>query len=106
MEEKLKELSYQMMLNEMGKLQIENAYSYSILKNNSASIYSNKSTVERSLLLADEKGFELSLAFNELLRQNGQKHNDFDKGPDAVNIWCENFLYKYGLSYPISWYIE
>ena len=94
MEEKLKELSFQMMLNEMQKLQIENSNSYSVINNNTASIYSDKENKEKGLLEADKKGFELSLAFNELLLQNGKSHNKFSNGPDAVDIWTTNFLYK------------
>ena len=106
MKEELKELSFQMMLNEMQKLQIENSNSYSIMNRNTASVYSDEENKERGLLEADKKGFELSLAFNELLLKNGKNHNKFSDGPDAVDIWATNFLYKYGLEYPISWYIE
>lgn len=102
----LKELSFQMMLNETTKMGIENSRSFSIETGNGASIYSTKEGAHRGLVQADKKGYELSLVFNELLLQNGKKHNAFDNGPDAANIAAENLLYKYGLRYPISWYID
>lgn len=104
--EQLKELSFQMMLNEMRKMQIENSRSFAKETGNTASIYSSDEGCHRGLMEADRKGYELSLKFNELLLQNSKKHNNFDSGPDAANISAENLLHKYGLNYPISWYVE
>lgn len=105
LKEELKELSFQMMLNEMNKLNIENSRSFSKMTGNTASIYSSEDGYYRGIINADKRGYELSLQFNELLLQNGQKFNPFNDGPDAVNISAENLLYKYDLSYPISWYV-
>ena len=109
LQEQLKELSFQMMLNEMSKLQIENGRYFDKRNSKNYSFYSDTSSKEEAenrLLIADKKGFALSLAFNELLLKNGYKHNNYENGPDAVNIWSENMLNKYGLNYPLSWYIE
>ncbi len=109
LKEQLKELSFRMMLNEMSKLQIENSRSFDKQNGKQYSYYSDKDSqtrTENSLLLADKKGFALSLSFNELLLKNGYGHNNYENGPDAVDIWSENLLYKYDLKYPISWYVE
>lgn len=109
LKEQLKELSFQMMLNETQKMLIENNWSYAFIPGNSPSSEATKSTVkscQHQLLQADKKGYELSLQFNELLLQNGKTYNSFIDGPDAANIAAENLLYKYGLHYPISWYIK
>ena len=109
LKEQLKELSFRMMLNEMSKLQIENSRSFDKQNGKQYSYYSDKDSqtkTENSLLLADKKGFALSLSFNELLLKNGYGHNSYENGPDAVDIWSENFLYKYDLKYPISWYVD
>lgn len=106
MKEELKELSFQMMLNETEKMLIENERNFSIMTGNQASLHSSAENYHRGLIRADKKGYELSLAFNELLLQNRKRHNAFKDGPDAVNIAAENLLYKYGLKYPISWYVE
>ena len=105
LKEQLKELSFQMMLNETRKTQIENSRAFSQMTGNTASIYSSTEGYHYGLMQADRKGYELSLAFNELLLQNGLNHNAFNDGPDATNIAAENLLYKYGLRYPISWYV-
>ena len=103
--EQLKELSFQMMLNEMAKMQIENSHHFDRANGITTHNYSTQQGYHYGIMQADKKGYELSLAFNELLFQNGQKYNVFNNGPDAVNISAENLLYKYGLSYPISWYV-
>ena len=105
LKEQLKELSFQMMLNEMRKMQIENSRSFSKETGNTASNYSTEEGCHYGLMEADKKGYTLSLQFNELLLQNGRKFNAFNDGPDAVNISAENLLYRYGLHYPISWYV-
>ena len=104
--EQLKELSFQMMLNETQKKIIENSRYYSLKNNNRASIYSSQQNYQNALLEADTKGYELSLQFNELLLQNDKTYNIFNDEPDAANIEAENLLYTYGLQYPISWYIK
>ena len=104
--EQLKELSFQMMLNETHKKIIENNRYYSLKNNTKPSLYSSSQVYENTLLKADQKGYELSLQFNKLLLQNGKTHNEFIDTPDAANIEAENLLYKYGLEYPISWYIK
>ena len=104
----LKELSFQMMLNETSKLQIENGISFSarMAKENPNFSPRSEESEKARLAMADKKGFELSLAFNELLLSNGYKLNAFANGPDSVEIWAENFLNKYGLAYPLSWDID
>ena len=109
LKEQLKELSFQMMLNETQKKLIENNWSYTMTPGNSKSFDATKSTIktcQEQILQADKKGYELSLQFNELLLQNGKTYNSFVDGPDAANIAAENLLYDYGLHYPISWYIK
>ena len=106
LKEQLKELSFQMMLVETRKMQIENSHSFSIKTGNTASPYSTEEGYHQGILAEDKKGYELSLAFNELLLQNGMRYNDYVDGPDAVNIAAENLLYKYGIAYPISWYVD
>ena len=104
--EELKELSFQMMLNETNKLQIENNCHLEVVNAHKYSHYTAQErieTKEKDLLLADKEGFALSLAFDELLLSNGYKFNAFKSGPNAVKIWAENFLNKYELSYPLSW---
>jgi len=104
LKEKLKELSFQMMLNETAKQNAENFRSMDLRTGKQLTPESNAKKYYQSLLLKDQKGYELSLAFNELLLQNGMIHNDFLEGPDAAYIAGENMLYKYGLKYPISWH--
>lgn len=101
----LKDLIYGMMLNENDKLSIENDYSFSVLNNNHASIYSTKEAMESGLLADDKKGFVLSLKLQELLFKNGYRHIGYKVGPDVVETWAENMLYKHGLSYPKSWVV-
>ena len=98
----LKDLSFQMMLNETRKMQIENGYYLDKRINR----YGNsKDTLYNRLINCDRDGYMLSLQFNELLLQNGYKFNAFVDGPDVVNISAENLLNKFGLSYPITWYV-
>ena len=104
--EQLIELSIQMMLNETNKKMIENNRYNSLKNKNTSLIYLSTQDYHNTLLEADKKGYELSLQFNELLLQNDKTHNVFNDGPDAANIEAENLLYKYGLEYPISWYIK
>lgn len=100
--EELKDLSFQMMLNEAKKMQIENDYHY----NNRINRYGNsKKVLYDRLINCDKDGYKLSLQFNELLLQNGYKFNAFTSGPDVVNISAENLLNKFGLLYPITWYV-
>jgi len=106
LDEQLKNLSFQMMLNETMKMQIENSRSYAMMTGNDASLYSSKEGYHYGLMKTDKVGYELSLQFNELLFKNGRTYNSFENGPDAVNISAENLLYKYDLRYPISWYVE
>lgn len=106
LKEQLKELSFQMMLVEMQKLQIENSRFFSLQTGNTASIHSSEEGCHHGLMQEDKKGYELSLVFNELLLQNGMEYNAFQDGPDAINISTENLLYKHGLKYPISWFVE
>ena len=102
----IEELSIKMLKNENTKLQLENIF-YFDKKNCTPLLFIGKEEqFEKSILEADEIGFELSLAYNELLFQNGMRHNFFKNGNDAANIWCENYLYKHDLKYPISWYID
>ena len=100
--DKLKELSFQMMLNETRKMQIENSY-YFDKKINRHGI--SKNVLYSRLINCDREGYKLSLQFNELLLQNGYKFNSFIEGPDAVNISSENLLNKFELVYPITWYV-
>ena len=102
----LKELSFQMMLNETKKKRIENDRYYTLRNNNKSSIHSSLQVYQHALLETDIKGYELSLQFNELLLQNDITYNAFIDGPDATNIGAQNLLYTYGLEYPISWYIK
>lgn len=100
--EELKNLSFQMMLNETKKMQIENGYYFDKKINR----YGNsKKVLYDRLINCDRDGYKLSLQFNELLLQNGYKFNAFDSGPDSVNISAENLLNKFGLAYPITWYV-
>lgn len=103
--EQLKELSYQMMLNENYKIQIENNRYHSLIKNN-PSTYIIKDGYQHAILEADKEGYKLSLQFNELLLQTRKTHITFTDIPDATYIKAENLLYKYDLEYPISWYIK
>ncbi len=102
----LRELSYQMMINEVYKQQIENSYAFNSKQGFKYTSYSTQEQTNAALLEADKKGFALSLTYNELLFENGQRHNKFGDGPDAVNIWAENYLNKFKLRYPISWYTK
>ena len=95
-----------MFLNEVRKLQIENSYYYDQKEGNRGSIYSDKEGLEWGLLKIEKESYDHSLEFNEILFKNGKTHNNFDDGPDVANIAAENLLYKYGLQYPISWYVE
>ncbi len=87
--EELKELSFQMMLNETNKLQIENNCHLEVVNAHKYSHYTAQERIEKKekdLLLADKEGFALSLAFDELLLSNGYKFNAFKSGPNAVKI--------------------
>lgn len=106
LKEQLKELSFQMMLVEARKLDTENSRFFSLATGNQASPFSSKDGCHYGLIQEDKKGYELSLQYNELLLQNGMKHNSFNDGPDATKISTENLLYKYGLKYPISWFVK
>jgi len=106
LDEQLKELSFQMMLNEMQKLQIENSYLWNKKNNTTTLPNSTKEQYHRSIIQADKKGYELSLQFNQLLLENGYGHNAFKDGPDATQISTENLLARHGLEYPITWYVQ
>ena len=104
--EELKELSFQMMVNQTEKKQIENSKYYYIKTGNKSLFFKSEEDYQNRILNADKKGYELSLKFNELLLKNGKTFNSFTDNPDAANIEAENLLYTYGLHYPISWYIK
>lgn len=106
LKEQLKELSFQMMLIETRKMQMENERSFEKKENFKYPTYQSEEYYCRSLMRVDKEGYELSLQFNELLLQNGKNHNAFVDGPDATKIYAENLLYKYNLHYPLSWYVE
>ena len=108
--EQLTELSFEMMKIEMRKLQTENNYFYNIqnIQANRKFGYTIKEEEERyhqSIISLDKEGYSLSLAYNDLILQNGSKFYAFNNGPDATKIASDNLLAKNGLSYPISWYI-
>ncbi len=104
----LRELSFQMMINESAKLMTENHHAFNMRHRSEfpMAFINEQQYFESDLLREDKKGFELSLAYNELLFKNGETHGATSNGPDAVNIWAENYLNKFNLSYPISWYVE
>ncbi len=102
----LKELSFQMMVNEMGKLGIENSHNFALRGNFWTDTNFRENDFQANLLRADKKGFQLALNYENLLYQNGFRHNIRDNGPDAVEIWAENYLNKFNLKYPLSWYVE
>ena len=104
--EELQYLSFQMMLNITEKLQIENSHYLDQKNGYTDSNYYDKESMLNELIRIDKEGYAISLEFNEFLLKNGQRFNKFMEGPDAVNIATENLLHKYGLQYPISWYIE
>lgn len=106
LKEQVGQLSYEMLLNENNKLSLENDYELSLRICSQLLLYGRKQEFERKLLQKDQLGFELSLEYNELLFENGMRHNTFGNGPDATNVWAENYLYKYNLKYPLGWDVQ
>lgn len=118
--EQLTTLSFEMMKNEMRKLQVESNALFNIkriqenMENGilthgisiSPTVKEEEEKYHKAIISLDKEGYSLSLTYNNLILQNGSKFYSFNNGPDAANIAAENLLAKHGLSYPISWYIE